>query len=945
MTHLYPREKRQIFALGGVFDDFDDVTLSATKWFNTWTGTNVVKTFPAAPGLSGNALNLKGTIGDALGLDACGAVGYVQNRSYLYYVSPKNPYQWKMKAEFRMRIADDEVDASNKLSCSSGFCLDGAVSYFDTHNKDRMYVLFSVANQRVGIAGASSGGSLQVGNIVYDEEWVGSLDTWYDVRIEWEHDWHSTTAWMPSKDQYLSYIVRVYVNNSLLFEETIEFSQWKDNYTGTGWSSRNYCLGRCGPTIICENDGGATNGNYVEAYFKDVYITRDVQLARFEFEDSILSKKYPTLFEATLKCTFPHAITEGMDVQFYKRNSLTDPFIGHFRGLIRATKEAPGKKRVWFQAEGYNSILSGEKTEVDEYTAQTAAVIIDDIVNSPDDKYLFDTSTYFDSATTTYNRSYKNLFKIDPLMEMASLEGFILFLDIANNLHFENYFTNETDIHLMYGKDRIIKWNYEATFIRRPNFLRVIGNGVQSTRQVAEDTFSNYSVVYRNINRLDLTTQTEVDEALAYYMSGVLEPIRVIDVLIRPDWSITKGKVIRVTIPDLLLDNAEVLVLSIHSDIKGVMTLRLLEILPSTILFLAELYERTETQESNAFPSDDVENEKVVDIEAQVDFYATFVYQIDDAYNNCVAQGQGIISDHGMDMLFDFWGSTNPSMDGPVRMMFGTGTTPAKPSDTGLENEFNSIIAYRQEDPEKKTAASGGWHKEYGVLYRIEAAQQGSMPSTYDLSEIGLENNDGDEFFARAVFPTLTDLDRQLTTFRCWIVFGLKHGPAYLTTPFLIYLGGYIVEAGGFPYNSWSPMTRMMITASNSFSAPHPLCEDNSEEDAALVVCPRLAADQTFTQTKIAARRMYKMEWTYDFDFADRWLTTDGDPPVAWLSLTRFDSTFSGYINVYYRTDKVLSDYLGHTFHAIIWLRFRRGYIDPNQTYGDHTRGCPPPCD
>ena len=129
MSYPYPRGRREIFCVGGIFDDFSDTALSATKWFDTFTAGNVVKSFVSAPGgAGGNALRLLGTIGNGIGLAGCGTVGPFPNKSGLYYVSPLNPYLWKMKAEFRMYIHDDEPDAGNLLSHSAGFCLDGAVN-------------------------------------------------------------------------------------------------------------------------------------------------------------------------------------------------------------------------------------------------------------------------------------------------------------------------------------------------------------------------------------------------------------------------------------------------------------------------------------------------------------------------------------------------------------------------------------------------------------------------------------------------------------------------------------------------------------------------------------------------------------------------------------------------------------------------------------------------
>lgn len=935
MTYPYPRNRRRIFALGGIFDDFADTTKSPTKWFETWSGSNVAKSFVSAPGgAGGNALRLLGTVGNGIGLAACGTVSPFPNKSNLYYISPINPYQWKMKAEFRMYIHEDEPDATNVLSHSAGFCLDGAVNWYSTFNQKRTYVLFNVSNGKVGIATGHGSSGLQC-NIVYSEDWSGSYDTWYDVRIEWEHDFHRDTDWQGIAGVVNLHVdVTVYVNNVQLFSQEVTLAKWRENTANMAYGVP---FGRCGPTVVVENDGGATNGNYVDVYFKDVWITRDSKLLEFESIDSILSKTKETRLMGQLVDSYPHAVTKGLDVQLYCRNSLSDNFTAQFRGLIREASVLEGKKLVLFEAEGYESVLVGEKAENKSYTTQTAASIIQDIIDSPEDKYLFNTTTYFDAVSATYSRVYLNLDKIDILMEMASLESFILFLDEANNWHFQNYYTNETDIDLLYTRDKIYGYNADQTFIRQPNFLRVLGSGVQATRQISEESFSNLSVVYRNINRLDLTTQQQVDDALDYYISAFLEPIRIIELKLRANYKVQKGTTIRITVPPIDIDNVEFLVVSVKSDHRSDMELTLLEVKPHLSILISELYERADLQESQAFPSDDLTGEEVVKIEGVCDCLISFFFQIHDNYAtaNCVMSGQGVVTEKGMEFFTNFWEETAPNtITTSNYLAVGNGTTPPKPSDNALASESYRGLSTRIQDIYKNAGTS----LVLGVRYEI---QQWGSSQQVNLSELGLfDAASSGNCFARAVFPTVT-VDRSIAEVWCWFKITPKAGPLFMNHGYPIQVSGYLYNQS-FPYNQFTKMTKGGIFGTKSFTVPHVLSEEESETGGVIIVCPQNAAQMdSWSMTKILSRYMYKMEWTYTFDYAERYNSSDGDAPVAWLGVTNADSSKYAWIQVWFRTDKLLSDYAGYFFHVIIWLRFLRGDVDPYRQYGTELTGCP----
>lgn len=696
-------------------------------------------------------------------------------------------------------------------------------------------------------------------------------------------------------------------------------------------------FGRCGPSVVIENDGGATNGNYVDVYFKDVWITRDVKIIEYELLNSIMSKQYDTRFKGTLIGDFPEAINKGMDIQLYARNSLSDNFTAQFRGIIRESEVFPGRKIVTIEAEGYASIFSGEKTENHSYTAQTAGYIIDDIINTPFDKFMFDTANYFDSTTATYSKVYLNLPKIDVLMEMASKESFILFIDEANNIHFENYYTNETDIDLLYGRDKISEFKLDETFIRQPNFLRIFGNGYQAVRQISEESFGNLSVVYRNINRLDLDSQAAVDGALDYYMSAFLEPIRIVELELRANYEIEVGDTIRVTVPPINIDNVEFLVLSIRSDNRSNMELKLLEVRPHTAILLSELYQRADMQEAPAFASDDLTGEEVVKIEGVCEVMISFFFQIHDSYttSNCVMSGVGVVTEKGMEYFRDFWEETSPnSMTTPNWLAVGDGTTPAKPSDNALDNELYRVATTRQLDCQKRA----GEIYTMGVRYEIE---NWGTSQAFNCSEVGLfDAASSGNCFARAVFPTQA-LNRNLAEIWVWFKITPKHGPVFMNHVWPFRVADYLYIQGA-PHNAWNTPNKGGVWGTKTFTVPHPFSEEESETGGRVVVVPGDVSEMdSYSQTKIAKRYMYKIEWKYTFAYAERYYAPDGDAPAAWLGITYGDSERDPIIQLWYRTDKLLSEYENYLFHVIIWVRIVRGDVDPYRQYGTKTLGCP----
>jgi hypothetical protein len=67
-----------------------------------------------------------------------------------------------------------------------------------------------------------------------------------------------------------------------------------------------------------------------------------------------------------------------------------------------------------------------------------------------------------------------------------------------------------------------------------------------------------------------------------------------------------------------------------------------------------------------------------------------------------------------------------------------------------------------------------------------------------------------------------------------------------------------------------------------------------------------------------------KYEQTYTFDYAHRYNSADGDQLVAWIGATSADNERESYINIFFRTQKLLSDYADYDTKIVMWLKFAR---------------------
>jgi hypothetical protein len=931
MVHLYPRQKKRFLTINGIFDDFSNIPHSEIIWQETFGGSNVVWDVVSAPGtVGGNALWIKGTIANGLGLNGCGALSFVPNDSHLYYFPLTSPFFFEMKAEFRMRIADDEADAGNLLSHSAGFILDGAVKHTSTTNYQRTGVYFSVANQKAGLGSEEHPYGTRRVDPLHTVDWTGSLDTWYDIRIHWRFDWWEAKQTLTSTPTIQVY-VDVYVNNSLLFSTSVDWTEWRINSTSYG-ASNHLILGRCGPTVVCENDGGASNGNFVEAYFKDILVTQEVRLASFKFTDGIQLGKNDNRLNARILSNVPSQISKGSDVQLWSRNSTSDDWTGHFRGIIRDVNQVRNKI-VDIQAEGYGFVLKGEKSENLSFTTQTADTIVASAINSPT-KPLFDTTTFFDSPATTYSRDYYHTEKMSIVREMASLEGFILFVDMANAWHFEEFRTNELSVHLKWSENRIYEHDLKSVFVRQPNIIRVIGTGFWAEREITEGSFNDSSRIVRTINRLDLTTQAAVDEALDYYITGFIEPIKVLALKLRANWSLKKGHIITVTIPEIGLYRHEFLISSISSNSKQKMEVSLLEAKPEVVMLLSELNERTDNIETQTYPSDEKVLEDKFHVETMINTLVSMRYEVykcptADCGANPVTTydlyeaGDMVVTNDCIDWIIDLWNGDLPLS--PTHIAYGTSSQAPKFADTALisESSRNTITQSSYWDTKSLGAIFQG---AFGVFHVST-----KWTSVTSLTEIGILNaSSGGDLFARAVLETPLTTSNDVIILVYWHVrpeFGVNYITKAGVRALCDYIGPQNVYTSGV---SFLDLHHICVVGNESFAVPNPYSDNASEAGAVFNICPRNegGAYGTMTLTKYPKRSMLKAEYVYTYDYAHRGIVQT-DLPIVAIAISAGQDSVGGFpFMIFYRTTQYLSDLDEYDCIWIFWLKFKRGQIE-----------------
>ncbi len=285
----------------------------------------------------------------------------------------------------------------------------------------------------------------------------------------------------------------------------------------------------------------------------------------------------------------------------------------------------------------------------------------------------------------------------------------------------------------------------------------------------------------------------------------------------------------------------------------------------------------------------------------------------------------------------EYWEETDPNTyNPPTHVAWGDGTTPVKPSDNALDNEIGrgGTLGLAR-TCRKITGTTESKHDVFAVRFR--AINLSVSHTLTDFSEVGLfDAAAGGNCLARAVFPT-QNLYYDEVEFWCYLKIMPKHGPVFMNREFPRAVCEYIVDP--VTNDDWNTPDKGGVWGAKGFSVPHIQFDSESENNADIIVCPQTAAQMdSFSQTKIANRYMYKIEWTYTFEYSERYNSADGDAPVAWLGITYYIAPFTNYnayIQIWFRTDKLLSEYQDYFFHVIVWLRFLRGNIDPYKDYGN----------
>lgn len=910
MTFKYPRERRSIVAINGVYDPCQDTSEMDRLWDlagRGWQGSyGVTYTRVAAPGgIGGFAHFFEGRINNVIQLYGVQSLTPYKDQGFRYYFSPFSPFYWKMTADFRIRIALDQTGDSGVLSASLGFCLDGGAMYPDLtgDNQTRMHVNFNVNRSLIAVTRSQQSPQL-VAEILSSASWSGSYDTWYDVRIEWSRDWYLTPGQIN---------VTVFVNKT---QELTYNVTYPDDWRADPASGLNYhsLIGRCGPSICVENDGGSTNSTDVDGYFADILITQDIKVLSWKYTDAIIQSGNPTKASFRAISARTSMVGEGSDVVIWKRNKLSDQWVSRFRGIIRDVDRVR-KKIIHIEAEGWESILFGEKTENISHTTQTAAVIIQDAINNPD-KVEFDVTTFFDSVSATYSREYVNNPKLDVSEEMASLEGFFLFLDHTLAWHFQSPRTNALPIHLIRGQSKILNVQVKQSFVRVPNILRIIGyGGIYAERELSAKTFSSGSVVTRNINRQDLLTQTEVDEYLNYVLTFLNEPLMMVDVKMRSNPNLKKGYTIRLTDPTQGIKNTLFSITSITGKSINRMNLNLLEVKPHASLLLADLTKRTDRKESELFFQDEIATNKIFNVEGLATLLISGTYEVEFAAA-IQRSGDLVITDELIDDLIEFWNEESPTQ--PTHLAYGTGTTEALPSDTAMETETSRTAATVTQQEKIGLASESEFRT---TRYTI------TILNPSNLTEIGLLNAaSSGTLDCRTTFASYSETGT--VTVRINLTVIPHPGLAYVTALGIAHTAKWFYDGTALDLDYIAHCSFRNITAPEPFGYYL-----SSYYGSAFTYVPDAVTRGTFTKTKLLHQNKLKYEFVYaNYDLSAHFGGNAGGSPFEerFLSVFRNTGTLSAkpMINIFHRSLRKLDDFDDSACLWIIWLKIKAGGME-----------------
>lgn len=908
MAWVYPRDRKKIIVLNGIWDPMDDQTFSKSLWSKTHNddATSYVDwDMVSAPGgVGGYAIWIKGEIQNAIKMKGVGGVSCYRALSTMGAIPLLSPYIWNTTIEFRLRIVQDQGSplSNREVSHSAGFAIDGAVLFEDDPSgtmNNRMGCFFNVANQKAGLTVNYHDLTTEIATAYthYSVDWSGSYDTWYDIRIEVDYNWWTNPQ---------QYYIQVWVNNTRIINQTFDFlNQWrsKDDTPSSDTEPWHWNLGRPGPQLINENDDtvNITNGTFVEAYWKDILITNRIKLLRWDFSDSILGGSKEVILEGFAVADYPAEVSKGSDIQIWLRETTSDPWNGFWRGVIKETNKVRSKF-VQFVAEGYMSHLFSEKTENLVFTTQNANTIMAGAINNPS-KPEFDTSTFFDTHSTTYTRTYRQHPKISIIEEMQALENGLVFLDMGNNWHFEEYNKNQLNLHLEYGQSRLVDCHVSHITIRRPTHLRVVGSGVFSESEIAIHKVDGQARIYRNINRLDLTTQAEVDDARDYYMSLFLEDIKVVDLTLRANLSVKKGHLIRLTYPDKGFQNTQFLVVGLSLDHVNRMSLELIEARPHVALLLAEMNERLDSKESEMVAADTVAADTNYNVEAVINTYIGGEFEVISG-STILRSGKVTVTDAFIEDIIELFNDESPQE--PTNLAYGTGTTEPYFSDTVLETETNrasATVAGQERIDLTQTGPSDAYR---AVEFKITVGG-----GVTNLTEMGIFNNAiGGDMAARCVFASYTEAGSVDLVIRLRII--PEPGPNMMTQKGVQIFSRWLRNIATFPID-W-----MTINFSENYSPPSIYMDSHSEYWGNSYWWPQ--SDPSMTSTKLPNRYMLKLEQSLTFGNVP-------DKPLWCIWVGKFNSWKPFIVSL--RSGLTGDNFDNKTWKATIWLRFIPGELAP----------------
>jgi hypothetical protein len=368
--------------------------------------------------------------------------------------------------------------------------------------------------------------------------------------------------------------------------------------------------------------------------------------------------------------------------------------------------------------------------------------------------------------------------------------------------------------------------------------------------------------------------------------------------------------------------------MSVAGNYRGEQLISIVSFRSDVTALIADLNYRQGSTEGDEFPQDLVSDEVKIEGMATLNVSARFqiVEYVSGTYK-VQREGNMVVTNKFMDDLNDlFLTDTVPARPNEYTYIhWGTGTTPAQEDDTQIETAQGSdLIAsgYKLADGIHYWAnGAAATSEEASIVFRIP---QGDVGGTFSaVTELTLqETSSGSSKTAvRATFPAFTpEVGQSVVEIVIAIIIRPEPGACVPTTNFLTFIEYWLRDqAIAFP-----KITRIAFFGTDAFSYPSIWLETASETGGKVVTCPALESQVSLTTTQLKQKFMIKYEQTYTFDYAHRYNSADGDQLVAWIGATSADNERESYINIFFRTQKLLSDYASYDTKIVMWLKFAR---------------------